>query len=136
MILPNVASPLRPVLQAFYATSHELGATATPARYRQCLRQHLERTGQRVRTPAEPPLNLLVNERVGVVVCPATQGAPTHHQVRQALNSSEAPLVALILEFAPHPRAARVDAPLARQRAQRGFTTLQEVSHGTTTQRP
>ena len=118
MIVPGCASPLRPVLHAFYAAGHALGYGATPEAYLKALRQYLEAHEHRVRAAAIPRLDLVVNDRVGVAVLPLTGllTPVTRQRFRRLLMLEASPVVVVLMAFVPEPRLARVDAPLSRQR--------------------
>lgn len=118
MILPGPASPLLPVIHAFYVASYALTHAATPEAYLKVLRQQLETGGQGVRVSDIPHLDLIVNERIGVSVLSATGmlTSLTRMRFRGILSAETAPEVALLMAFVPEPRMIRVDAPLARQR--------------------
>jgi len=118
MILPGLTSPLLPVIHAFYVASYALTYAAAPEAYLKVLRQQLETGGQQVRASAIPHLDLIVNERIGVTVLPATGMLTglTRTHFRGILSAETAPEVALLMAFVPEPRMIRVDAPLARQR--------------------
>lgn len=110
MITPGPHSPVRPVIRAFYATLQELGAQAAATRYAATLRAQLEQAGQRV-TPGVAPLDLVVDDQVGVVLMPLAGliTALTRRRIRRALRAAESPAVAVLLAFQPYPRLARVD---------------------------
>jgi hypothetical protein len=114
MITPRASSPLRPVIAAFYETSHLAQAGWGKDDFSQTLCDVLSADGVEVTSAATGDLDLIVDGRVGVVILPEagrlTDAA--RQSVREVLDGEDMPEVALILAFLPQPRIARVDAPL------------------------
>ncbi len=114
MIMPGIASPLRPVIAAFYKTVHRLEPGWEPADCTRLLRQQLVSSGFHVESAPAPDLNLIVDGKIGISILPFTARLTedTRRHIRQTLVADGAPEVVIIMAFVPQPRLARVDAPL------------------------
>ncbi len=113
MILPGLTSPLRPVIRAFYTATHEMGPDAGPDACLQALRKALETAELHV-SGAPAPLDLIIGERIGIVVLPLPalfEATAIRRQVRARLAEVPELEVALLMAFTPRPRLARINAP-------------------------
>lgn len=114
MIVPGLASPLRPVLRAYYTTTHQVGPDAAPATCLQTLQDALSEANLTINTTAPQPLDLIVEGRIGVAVLPLPAlltAKAIRRQVRQCLTAEQNLEVALLIAFTPRPRVARINAP-------------------------
>lgn len=125
MILPNVASPLRPVIAAFYATCYQAQPGWEKHDYTRALRGILNANGSATTSPPTAAADLVIDERIGVVIVSDTRQLTdaTRRRVRQSL-AGDGLEVALIMAFSPQPRLARVDAP-RRARGQAAPSSLE-----------
>lgn len=117
MIVPDLSSPLRPVIAAFYEAACLVQPDWGADKIAQTLRQILVANGNHAVASSVAGIDLAIGEQIGVVVVASTQQITeaTRRAVRQALAADGAPKVALIVAFAPIPRLARVDAPRQAQ---------------------
>ncbi len=113
MITPGVTSPLRPIIAAFYETARRVEPGWGADKCGHLLRQVLLSVELSVETSPFPGLDLIVSERIGVIILPSATllNDDARCRIRQTLSDDSAPRVALIVAFLPHPRLARVDAP-------------------------
>ena len=113
MITPGVTSPLRPIIAAFYETARRIEPGWGPEECGHTLRQILMSVKLSVETSSFPGLDLIVSERIGVIILPSATllTDDARCRIRQMLSDDSAPRVVLIVAFLPHPRLVRVDAP-------------------------
>lgn len=116
MIVPSASSPLRPVIVAFYQTSHQVRPGWGKDELSQALREVLTTNGISATSSSIANLDLVVEGKIGVVILPAAASLTdaTRRSIREVLAGEDAPEVALIMAFLPQPRIARVDAPRQR----------------------
>jgi hypothetical protein len=113
MILPDITSPLRPVIAAFYKTSHRVEPDWSVAECTRTLKHVLTSEGLSVESASLPALGLVVEGRIGIAVLPSAADLTdaVRQHIRQVLAGDGAPEVALIVAFTPRPRLMRVNAP-------------------------
>jgi hypothetical protein len=113
MIVPSPSSPLRPIIAAFYQTSHQARPSWGKDELSQTLRAALDANGVDATSSPIEALDLVAGGRIGVVILIATRSLTdaARRSVRQVLTGDDAPELALIMAFLPTPRIARVDAP-------------------------
>jgi len=115
MIQPGITSPLRPVITAFYAAAQAFALEKRSKTQRlQDLRHALVACGLRVASTSNPHVDLVVNDRVGVMVLPDGTSLDRAYcrQTRQMLiTTAKTPDVVLLMVYTPHLRLARIDLP-------------------------
>jgi hypothetical protein len=114
MIFPDLTSPLRPVIAAFYRTTYRIRPASGPGEWARVLRQLLVGEGLQVERATVLHLDLVVEKRIGVAILPSTEDLTeaTRCRIREALAANGGPEVVLLMAFVPRPRLGRVDAPL------------------------
>lgn len=116
MILPTLASPLRPIIRAFYNTSHQVGTAVTTTTSLRVFQEQLALLALTVSTQAPDPLDLIIEQRIGVAILPLAGLLTTetlYRRVRHCLRVTPPLEVALLMAFTPVPRLARINAPLS-----------------------
>ncbi|HHS98588.1 MAG TPA: hypothetical protein ENK08_11985 [Chloroflexi bacterium] len=122
MIFPDLTSPVRPVIAAFYRATYRIRPGSGRAEWVRVLREVLAEEGLSVGRTAAPYLDLVVEGQVGVAVLPSAEDLTqeTRRRIREGLAADGGPEVVLLMAFVPQPRLGRVDAPLHRVRERRG----------------
>jgi len=78
------------------------------------LQEALGEANLTINTMAPPPLDLIVERRIGVAVLPLPAlltAKAIRRQVQQCLTTEPDLEVALLMAFTPRPRVARINAP-------------------------
>lgn len=119
MIVPDITSPLRPIIAAFYRAAYMVGLDWGVEETVRSLRQVLADSGLQVEAAPIAELDLIVDEMIGVAVVPSVADLTddVRRRVRKAMAGDGAPGVALLMAFVPRPRLARVDV-LRRAKSQ------------------